>query len=86
MHSESKTETIQNRINHNEKNIVKAHEYLQNGTHAQWRGFRPFFVPKVRDGKELPPHKDWVRNVFIPNQESAIRKAEKLLDRLEHNE
>lgn len=24
-----------------------------------------------------PPHKDWIKNVFIPNREKAIRKAEK---------
>jgi hypothetical protein len=40
------------------------------------------FVTKTRDGKALPPHRDWVKNVFLPNRERALRKAERLLEML----
>ena len=43
----------------------------------------PLFVNKVKDGKELPPHKDWVKNVFLPRKEKALRRAEKTVERLE---
>jgi len=72
------------RIKNHEDALAKAHEYLESGAHADWCGFRPFFTPKTRDGKVVvPPHKDWVRNVFIPSREKGIRKAEKILDRIE---
>jgi hypothetical protein len=77
-----KKKAILDRIKHLEEAIAKGHEYLESGMHANWHGFRPFFVPKVRDGKTLPPHKDWVKNVFIPRHEKALRKAEKVLEKL----
>jgi hypothetical protein len=83
MQSTLKKKTILNRINDLEVEIAKAREYLQTGAHAHWHGFRPLFKKKVKDGITLPPHKDWVKNVFIPSRERAIRKAEKLIDRLE---
>jgi hypothetical protein len=49
------------RITKFEEAITKGNEYLASGEHAHWRGFRPLFVTKTRDGKELPPHRDWVR-------------------------
>jgi hypothetical protein len=61
--------------------IVKAMEYLEDGKHAHWPGFRPLFACKLKDGKELPPHKDWVKNVFIPRMEKALSKAEQILER-----
>jgi hypothetical protein len=70
------------RIQSLEQAIVKAREYLESGKHATWSGFRPLFVYKLKDGKELPPHKDWVKNVFLPRIEKALRRAEKLADRL----
>ena len=70
------------RIKLMEQAIAKAKEYLETGKHADWRGFRPLFVIKFKDGKELPPHKDWVRNVFLPRMEKALRRAEKLAERL----
>jgi hypothetical protein len=39
------------------------------------------FDVKVRNGKILPPHKDWVKNVVLRNLERRLRRAEKLLDR-----
>jgi hypothetical protein len=65
-----------------EQAITKAKEYLESGKHAHWIGFRPLFDSKFRDGKELPPHKDWVKNVFLPRMEKALRRAEKLVERL----
>jgi hypothetical protein len=61
--------------------IDRAREYLQSGKH-DWKGFRPLFVPKLKNGNELPPHKDWVKNVFLPSKERALSRAEKILERL----
>lgn len=81
----SKKQAILDRIKHLEENIAKGKEYLESGKHADWTGFRPFFVNKIRDGKVLPPHRDWVRNVFLRNNERALKKAEEKLDRLKFN-
>ena len=70
-------------IKYNEEAIAKAREYLQTGAHADWRGFRPLFTAKKKDGKELPPHPDWVKNWFLPRHERALRIAEKRLERIE---
>lgn len=66
--------------------IAKAREYLETGAHADWHGFRPVFYGKTKEGKALPPHKDWVRNVFLPSKEKALHLAEKKLDRLKCRE
>jgi hypothetical protein len=79
----SKRETVLNRIKALEIAIAKGRAYLETGEHADWRGFRPLFVAKQRNGKKLPPHPDWVRNVYVPKCERALSKAEKLLERLE---
>jgi len=78
----SKQNAILDRIKHLEEAIAKGREYLENGSHAHWHGFRPWFADKVRNGKSVPPHKDWVKNVFLPRRERALRKAEKTLERL----
>ncbi|HUE71813.1 MAG TPA: hypothetical protein VMP01_13080 [Pirellulaceae bacterium] len=78
----SKKKAVLDRIKHLEEAIAKGREYLESGQHADWCGFRPLFTAKKRDGKELPPHKDWVRNVFLPNREKALRQAEIVLERL----
>ena len=39
------------------------------------------FTKKVKAGKVLPPHKDWIKNVFLPNHEKALNEAHALLDR-----
>lgn len=82
MQTNPKKRAVLDRIATIEEQIAKAREYLESGAHAHWYGFRPLFRDKVKDGKVLPPHKDWVRNVFLPSCERALRKAEKLLDRL----
>ena len=69
-----------------EQAIAKAKEYLESGMHEHWVGFRPLFDSKFRDGKELPPHKDWVKNVFLPRMEKALRREEKLTERLDKKE
>jgi len=78
----SKQKAVLNRIKLLQEAITKGREYLESGAHADWRGFRPLFNAKVREGKDLPPHKDWVKNVFLPRRERALRKAERTLERL----
>lgn len=78
----AKRKTVRERIERLEEAISKGREYLTSGAHADWHKFRPMFVTKERDGEELPPHPDWVRNVFLRRRESELRRAEKLLERL----
>lgn len=78
-----KKKAVLDHIKRLEKAIARGHEYLESGKHADWRGFQPMFDAKVRDGKRLPPHRDWVKNVFLPRRERALRDAEKTLERLE---
>ena len=78
-----KKKAVLDRIKSIEQAIVRAREYLQSGKHADWSGFQPVFVHKLKDGKELPPHKDWVRNFFLPSMEKALKKAEKIVERLD---
>jgi hypothetical protein len=77
-----KKKAVLDRIKHIEEAITKGREYLESGKHAQWSGFRPLFFRKVRDGKILPPHKDWVKNVFLPRLERALTQAQKVLEKL----
>lgn len=74
---------ILDRIKRIEDAITKGREYLESGKHANWTEFQPLFAAKFRDGMRLPPHKDWVKNVFIPRMEKALARAEKALDRLD---
>ena len=83
MGKELKEKAIRERINSLEDDISKAREYIETGANAHWHKFKPLFDEKLRDGKQLPPHKDWVENVFIPSREKALTKAEKLLDKFE---
>ena len=78
----SKEKEISERIESLEDTLTKAREYLETGEHAHWHGFRSLFVDKVKDGEVLPPHKDWVKSIFIPRHERALRKAQKRLDAL----
>ena len=80
---DAKKKAVLNRIERLEGAIIKGREYLESGKHANWGGFRPVFYGKVRAGKELPPHRDWVKNVFLRRQERALKYAEKVLKRLE---
>jgi uncharacterized protein YqcC (DUF446 family) len=79
----AKRKAVLDRIESIEQAIAKATEYLESSKHAHWSGFRPLFVSKVKDGRELPPHKDWVKNVFIPRMERALKRAEKVVERLD---
>ena len=78
-----KKKAILERIKSNEEALTRAREYLETGAHSDWYGFRALFAPKTKDGVAVPPHRDWVRNVFIPNCEKAIHKAERTLDQFE---
>ena len=82
MRFDPKRKAVLERIKHLEQDIVRAREYLESGKHAHWAGFRPMFVAKLKDGKELPPHRDWVKNVFLPRAERSLKRAEKVLERL----
>ena len=77
-----KKKAVLDRIKYLEEAITQGREYLESGKHAHWHGFRPLFNSKVRDGKDLPPHKDWVKNVFLPRCERALRYAEGVLEKL----
>ena len=78
----AKRKAVLDRIELIEQAIGRAKEYLESSKHAHWSGFRPLFVSKRKDGKELPPHKDWVKSVFLPRTEKALSRAEKILERL----
>ncbi len=58
---DAKRKAVLDRIESLEESITKAKEYLEDGAHAHWHGFQPLFVNKSKDGKKLPPHKDWVK-------------------------
>lgn len=77
-----KKKAVSDRIKHLEEAITKGREYLESGKHGHWHGFRPLFAPKVRDGKTSPPHKDWVKHVFLPRHERALKQAQKALAKL----
>ena len=79
----AKKKAVLDRIVSLEQAIVRAKEYLESGKHADWSGFRPLFVRKIKNGDELPPNKNWVENVFLPRQEKALRRAEKLLEQFD---
>jgi hypothetical protein len=74
---------VQARIESLKEAIRKANEYLESGEHANWRPFRAVFNQKVKDGKELPPHKDWVRNVYLRDMERMLCEEEQMLWRIE---
>jgi hypothetical protein len=77
-----KRKAVVDRIESLEQAIRKAREYLESGKHADFHEFRPLFDRK----KELPPHKDWVKNVFLPRREKSLARAEKILERLAEQE
>ena len=72
----NKKRDIVDRVKRLEADIVKAREYLETGEHSSWHKFQPLFSQKLKDGEVAPPHKDWVKNVFIPNLEKALHEAE----------
>ena len=78
----AKKKAILDRIEHLEDAISKGREYLDTGEHAHWHGFRPLFASKAQDGETLPPHRDWVKNVFLPRHERALDNAYRKLEML----
>ena len=85
MTAPSKISVVRQRIADLEEAIIKAEAYITDGSHADWRAFRPLFTDKIIDGESAPPHKDWVKSTFIPRCEAALKKAEKALTRLEQS-
>jgi hypothetical protein len=79
---QNKNAAVLGRIKLLEEAIAKGNEYLKSGQHARWSGFRPLFYGKTRHGRELPPHRDWVKNVFLPRMEKELIRAERILERL----
>ena len=79
----AKRKAVLDRIESIEHAMAKAREYLESGKHAHWIGFRPMFDRKLKDGKELPPHKDWVKNFYLKQMEGRLVEAEKVLWQLE---
>jgi hypothetical protein len=77
-----KKKAVVERVRQCEDGIRRAKEYLDSGEHSSWVGFRPLFVRKLKAGKELPPHRDWVRNVYLPRMERELARAEKVLEQL----
>ena len=77
-----KRKAVFDRIESLNQAIRKASEYLESGRHAKCHQFRPWFGRK----SELPPHKDWVKNVFLPRMQRALANAEKVLERLGEHE
>ena len=78
-----KKKAILERIQRHEDALTKAHEYLETGAHSDWHGFRALFAQKVKDGRVIPPHRDWIKNVFIPNCEKAIHGKKRPRQELE---
>jgi hypothetical protein len=78
----SKEKAIVDRIVHLEDAIARGREFLESGKHAEWHGFQPMFVDKIRDGFRLPPHTDWVRNVFLPRRKKQLKMAHAALERV----
>ena len=66
-----------------EDQLKLAHRYLGTDEGSDLRIFRPLFDNK-RDasGDALPPHKDWVKHLFIRRREKAIVRLHKLLRRI----
>jgi hypothetical protein len=81
----AKQKAVLDRITHLEEAITKGREYLEVGAHPEWVGFRALFANKRKDGTVLPPHPDWVRNVFPPRRERALKRAERAMERLRSN-
>lgn len=84
MKADQKKVALLKRIKELEIDISIAEQYLENGSNAHWHKFRPLFKNKVKNGDLLPPHKDWVKNVFLPDREKALRKSEKLMEQFEN--
>src|SRR4051812_34598859 len=78
----AKRKAVAERIESLERAIRIAQEYLESSKHADWHGFWPLFDRKLRNGKELPPHKDWVKNFFLPASKKALSRSETVLERL----
>lgn len=67
-----------------EHQLKLAYRYLDTDQGSDLHIFRPLFDKKLdASGKALPPHKDWVKNVFIRRREKAIVRLHQLLRRID---
>jgi hypothetical protein len=78
-----KRRMILDRIASFEAQILRSREYLESGAHAEWTGLQPLITLKRRNGKQLPPHRDWVENFFLPMTEKRLHTWQKRLERLD---
>lgn len=81
-----KRKDVLDRIQWLEEAIDKARACLETGANATWAGFGPWLEPKVRDGKRMPPHRDWVRHVFLRRCEKSLARAKRILEKLDEKE
>ena len=82
----AKRKSILLRIASLEQEVARAREFLDKGEHAHWHGFHAMFFPKGEMGKEPPPHRDWVKNFFLPRAERGLHRSQKALERLDRHE
>ena len=82
----AKERAVHDRIKHLEEAIAKGREYIEFDKHSEWHGFRPLFSSKKKDDEIVPPHKDWVKNVFLPSKERALRISLKALETIANKE
>ena len=79
-----KRTSVLERIQLIEQAITKAKEYLESGKHAHWIGFRPLFVSKLKDGKELDmgtPHDSFADEAHTANATGVVaQNRAKLVD------
>ena len=80
---DAKKKAILDRIEHLESDIAKARAYLESGKLAHLPGSYPLFTEKERNGKTLPPHKDWVKSKLLPWYEGSLKSAKKALEKME---
>ena len=79
-----KATSVMGKIKWCEDQLKLAYRYLDTDEGSDLRIFRPLFTKKLdASGNALPPHKDWVKNVFIRRREKAIVRLQKRLRRLE---
>src|SRR5437868_6409489 len=58
--------------------LYTAYEFLATGKNGDSHYFRPLFT-----GRDRLPHRDWIKNVFIPRCLKAVARMEKRLEALE---
>ncbi|MDT0594419.1 hypothetical protein [Glaciecola petra] len=83
MSNQYKIKEIERRLEKLQNYLLIAKGYLNDGSNAEWHGFRAFYSPREKNGKIEPPNKDWITNVFIPSKLKQIAKSEDQIESLE---